>query len=184
VEEFYSEGLDIGYRWYAAHQLVPAYPFGYGLSYTHFRYSDIRLASVGHGAGTVATVSVRVTNAGKRGGRAVPELFLALPATPSRAEPPIQLAGFQGVNLQPGQSALVTFHLDARSFGYYSESANAWQVASGCTRVAVGSSAVSLPLRGRFAHRAKCGPHAVALTIDRRAANRADVLPAQPAVRR
>src|SRR5581483_11145404 len=81
TEEYYREGLDVGYRWYEAHHEKPAYPFGYGLSYTHFRYSHLDVHRRGHGAGTVATVSVRVTNTGHRRGTAVPQLYLALPAS-------------------------------------------------------------------------------------------------------
>jgi beta-glucosidase len=184
VEEYYSEGLDVGYRWYAAHQLVPAYPFGYGLSYTRFRYSGLRLVARGRGAGTLATVSLTVTNVGRRAGRAVPELFLSLPATRSRPEPPLQLAGFAGVTLRPGARARVSFHLDARSFAHYVDAASGWQVAPGCFRVGVGWSVADLPLAGVFAHRARCGGHAAALAVARGAANRAAVLPRAATVRR
>lgn len=182
VEEFYSEGLDIGYRWYAARQLVPAYPFGYGLSYTRFHYSGLNLVAFPADHGVVADVSVRVTNVGNRTGHAVPELYLSLPATKDRAEPPLQLAGFHGVTLKPGHSVEVTFHLTPRSFAYYSEAANKWRVANGCFRVGVGTSAQSLPLRGVFARGSSCGAHAVALKIAGGEADRADVLPPQPRI--
>ncbi len=187
VEETYSEGLDVGYRWYAAHQYAPAYPFGYGLSYTHFRYSGLRLAAAGprrRGHGTIASVSLDVTNSGSRTGHVVPELYLSLPAAPSRVEPPLQLAGFKGVTLKPGHSARVVFHLDARSFAHYSEAADAWQVADGCYHVGVGSSAQSLPLTGSFEHGARCGRGAVSFGVPGSSANRAAVIPQQPAVRR
>lgn len=188
VEEYYSEGLDVGYRWYAAHQLTPAYPFGFGLSYARFRFSGLRLTTVNQsqddGAGTIATVSVRLTNTGLRAGRVVPELYLSLPQAKGRAEPPLQLAGYRGVSLRPGRSVRVTFRLDARSFGHYSESANAWQVATGCFRVGVGSSVRSISLQGVFSRGAGCGSGAVALRVQPGAANRSAVLPVRPTVSR
>ncbi|MGN6473779.1 MAG: glycoside hydrolase family 3 C-terminal domain-containing protein, partial [Mycobacteriales bacterium] len=184
VEEYYSEGLDVGYRWYAARQLTPAYPFGFGLSYTRFRFSGLSLSATHGRHGTAATVSVRVVNVGGRGGRVVPELYLSLPAANGRAEPPLQLAGFRGVFLKPGHSARVTFHLDTRSFAYYSESATAWQVADGCFRVGAGSSVRSLPAQGVFSRGARCGAGAVPLRLGAGAANRAAVLPSRPTVSR
>ncbi|HEX3708144.1 MAG TPA: glycoside hydrolase family 3 C-terminal domain-containing protein, partial [Mycobacteriales bacterium] len=149
VEEYYSEGLDVGYRWYLAHHLTPAYPFGYGLSYTSFRFSQLAVTTRPRGgAGTIATVSVRVTNTGTRSGRAVPELYLALPQSKAVPEPPLQLRGYQGVTLAPGHSTMVTFPLNARSFAHYDAAKDTWQVRrAGCFGVRVGSSVNSLPLR-------------------------------------
>jgi beta-glucosidase len=184
IEESYQEGLDIGYRWYAAHHFVPAYPFGYGLSYTRFGLSGMRLRSVGSGDGTVATVSVRVTDLGRRAGRAVPELYLSLPGTAARPEPPLQLAGYRGVELEPGGSATVTFNLDARSLANYVTGAARWEDASGCFAARVGSSATSLPLQGAFElGPASCGAGAVRLSIRPGAADEAAVVPPAATVR-
>jgi beta-glucosidase len=144
-EETYSEGVMIGYRWYDQQRITPAYPFGFGLSYTRFRYSNLAVVP-GSGAELSASVSVTVTNTGARRGSAVPELYLSLPSLPGVAEPPRQLKGFAKVELAPGQSQRVTIPLDARSFSYWSDTASAWRVAPGCDRIGVGSSSRQLPL--------------------------------------
>jgi beta-glucosidase len=180
IEEYYREGLDIGYRWYLAHHLTPAYPFGYGLSYTHFRLSHLVVRTdPGGGDGTVATVSVRVTNTGHRAGRAVPQLYLALPSSTQVPEPPLQLRGYDGVTLAPGRSAVVTFPLNARSFAYYDATNNRWEVRpSGCFGLRVGSSVGSLPLQATLRRgAARCGSNSVRLRIRRGSPNAAAVLP-------
>ena len=93
----FSEGLDIGYRWYDAHKLTPLFPFGYGLSYTSFRYSDLQIQSSPDGATGDVTVSATVTNTGSRAGADVAQLYLRDPA--ASGEPPRQLAAFKRVSL-------------------------------------------------------------------------------------
>ncbi len=179
VEEYYTEGLDVGYRWYLAHHFKPAFPFGYGLSYTRFRFSGLRVRTSRSASGTVATVSVRVTNIGRRSGRAVPEVYLALPSSRSVPEPPLQLRGFAGVALRPGRSARVSLPLNARSFAYYNATTNRWEVRpNGCFGIRVGPSVSSLPLRAtlRRGH-ATCGGGAIRLLLGPQSANRAAPLP-------
>jgi beta-glucosidase len=149
-EEYYSEGVLMGYRWYDNQAIEPAFPFGFGLSYTQFRFSGLAIAP-GTGSEPSATVSVTVTNTGARTGTAVPELYLSLPSLPGVPQPPRQLKGFAKVKLAPGQSARVSMALKARSFSYWSDAVNAWRVAPGCDKVGVGSSSRSLPLRGQIA---------------------------------
>lgn len=183
--ERYAEGLDVGYRWYDAHHLEPAYPFGYGRSYTRFRYSGLRVRPAGAGAGTVATVSVRVRNVGRRTGVAVPQLYLHLPGTANLPEPPRQLKGYTSLRLRPGHAARVTFAINARSLSVYRSPGSRWQVRSGCFGVRVGSSSRDLPLHATIAHgQAHCGANAVRLRLHRNAANRANVLPPAPRIHR
>jgi beta-glucosidase len=130
----YSEGLLVGYRWYDAKNITPLFPFGYGLSYTTFRYSGIAVTRAGSGA----SVSVTVTNTGSRGGAAVPEVYVGDPA--SVGEPPKQLKGFRRVALAPGQSATLTIPLDAMSFAHWDTAKHAWAVSAGTYQVIVGSS--------------------------------------------
>ena len=147
----YSEGIDVGYRWYDAQNLTPLFPFGYGLSYTSFAFSDLRVApSPLAGRGAPVTVTARVTNTGPVTGAEVAQLYLGDPA--AAGEPPRQLKGFQKVTLRPGQSAVVSFTLDRHDLSYWNDSANGWVVPDGGFRVYVGdSSALSgLPLRGGF----------------------------------
>jgi beta-glucosidase len=181
IEEYYREGVDVGYRWYLAHHFTPAFPFGYGLSYTRFHLAGLRVhRPTGHDpTGTIATVSVRVANTGNRTGRAVPELYLALPGSKGVPEPPLQLGGFQGVTLKPGQSTRVSFPLNARSFAHYNPTNDRWEVRrNGCFGVRVGTAVTSLPLRATFGRgHANCGAGSLPLSIPAGAANRAEPLP-------
>jgi beta-glucosidase len=137
----YSEGVFVGYRWYDENHVSPAYPFGYGLSYSRFRFSHLRVS--GH------AVRVTVANTGHRAGVAVPELYLGMPSPSAKVkQPPRQLKGYRSVRLAPGQRDTVSFPLNRRSFSYWNVNANRWRVARGCYRVEVGSSSRHLPLRG------------------------------------
>jgi beta-glucosidase len=147
----YSEGLDVGYRWYDSKDITPLFPFGYGLSYTSFAFSDLRITPAAtRGSSPTVQVSAVVTNTGKTAGSEVAQLYLGDP--PAAGEPPRQLKGFQKVNLKPGQSATVHFTLDKHDLSYWSDSANGWVVPSGGFQVQVGDSSAlaGLPLRGGF----------------------------------
>ncbi len=141
----YGEGVLVGYRWYDAKRERPAYPFGFGLSYSRFRFSGLRVARTG--AGWVARVTV--TNVGRRRGWAVPELYVHIPAPAGLVQPPDQLKGFAKVALAPGQRRVVSIALGARSFSYWNVAGQRWRVAPGCDAVMVGSSSRSLGLRAR-----------------------------------
>lgn len=149
-QETYSEGVMLGYRWYDNQGIEPAFPFGFGLSYTSFRYSHLSIVGGRHGE-LPSAVRVTVKNTGKRTGWAVPEVYVSLPSLPGVPEPPRQLEGFAKVALARGQSQRATIPLDARSFSYFSEAAGGWRVAPGCDRIAVGSSSRQLSLSGRVA---------------------------------
>jgi len=162
----YSEGIDVGYRYYDAANETPLFPFGYGLSYTAFAFSHLRVTpqEVQNGTsnpGTTAcrcngesetqvTVSATVTNTGDVAGSDVAQLYLDDPA--SAGEPPRQLKGFQKVTLQPGQSTTVHFTLSGLDLSYWNDTANGWVVPDGTFGVYVGDSSAlaNLPLRGRF----------------------------------
>ncbi|MGH7954087.1 MAG: glycoside hydrolase family 3 C-terminal domain-containing protein, partial [Limisphaerales bacterium] len=104
----YSEGLEIGYRWYDAHNVSPLFPFGYGLSYTMFGYSNLTVSAVSP-AGQVQ-IGFDLANIGGRAGAEVAELYLGFPAAAS--EPSKLLKGFQKNFLSPGQTQRVTFNLN------------------------------------------------------------------------
>jgi beta-glucosidase len=178
----YTEGVFVGYRWFEAHGFTPAYPFGEGLSYSTFSFHDLTLSPGGAGSGTVATVTAQVTNTGSRVGSAVPELYLALPSQPGVPEPPLELKGYQKVQLDPGQTATVHFALNDRSFAYWNSAHNNWTVAPGCYGVSVGSSSADLPLTGTLARLgASCGAGALALNAPDHSSSAA-VLPDTPVV--
>ena len=133
----------VGYRWYDARRLRPAFPFGFGLSYTRFRLSDLRVSPAG--------ASVLVRNIGRRPGSAVAQLYVAIPSRQGLVEPPRQLRGYEKVELPPGGATRVSFPLTARSFSYWDVRAGGWRVAPGCYRIAAGQSSRQLPLQARLA---------------------------------
>ncbi|MGH8528670.1 MAG: glycoside hydrolase family 3 C-terminal domain-containing protein [Nevskiales bacterium] len=140
----YSEGVFTGYRWHDQNNVEPAFPFGHGLSYTHFSYSNLSVSS--------DVVSVSVTNSGTRSGVAVPQLYLGLPAPSAAvAQPPRQLKGFSRIMLAPGESRRVSFALNERAFSYWDVAGGQWRVAPGCYRVEVGNSSRDLPLQAALA---------------------------------
>jgi beta-glucosidase len=143
----YKEGVFVGYRWFDAHRLEPAFPFGFGLSYTSFAYRALAITPTATGA----NVSATVTNTGARPGAAVPQLYVGLPSRRGAAQPPAQLKGFDNVTLQPGASTRVSFPLDARALSYWDTASDGWRIARGCADVMVGSSSRALPLRGVLA---------------------------------
>ncbi len=143
----YSEGVDVGYRWYDSQGLTPLFPFGFGLSYTSFKFSNLQVGSLT--AGGAATVSATVTNTGSRAGADVAQLYVTDPA--ASGEPPRQLEGFSRVSLQPGAAATVHFQLTQRNLQYWNSSGNAWATSTGSYGIAVGDSDASLPLTGTLA---------------------------------
>jgi beta-glucosidase len=145
----YSEGIDVGYRWYDSQGLTPLFPFGYGLSYTTFAYRDLHVSTLRQGG--AATVTATVTNTGSRTGADVAQLYVSDPA--ASGQPPRQLEGFQRVSLRPGQSTTVTFQLTQQNLRYWNASTNAWATATGDYGIEVGDadSAADLPLGATLA---------------------------------
>jgi beta-glucosidase len=143
----YSEGLDVGYRWYDAKNLTPLFPFGYGLSYTSFRFSNLRVEGNKLDENGHLGVGVDVTNTGQREGAEVTQLYLSSPAT---GEPVNQLKGFQKVSLKPGETRRLQFQVSAKDAAYWNSDAQAWTLAPGAYTVRVGDSSRSLPLSGTF----------------------------------
>jgi beta-glucosidase len=136
----YTEGAEVGYRWFAQQHHQPLYAFGHGLSYTTFDYSDLRVEG-----GDTVTATFTVTNTGGRAGADVPQLYL----TAAAGEERLRLLGFQRVELQPGESCQVTIaaerRLLARFDGPDGVTGN-WRIAEGTHRIAVGKSARDLVL--------------------------------------
>jgi beta-glucosidase len=146
----YSEGLDIGYRWYDAQSLTPLFPFGFGLSYTRFAFSKLEVSpNAEDGTGQVQ-VSATVTNVGPRAGSDVAQLYLGDPA--AAGEPPRQLVGFQRVQLAAGQAKRITFTVSPRDTSWWDDSSNDWSQSTGRYTVDVGdaSATANLPLQGSF----------------------------------
>ena len=137
----YKEGVMVGYRWYDANSITPAFPFGYGHSYTSFDYRNLRV--------TPTSVSFDVKNTGTRAGSDAPQLYLGLPSPPGVPEPPKMLKGFQRVTLASGQTKHVTLPVTTRDLSYWNVAAGDWRVAPGCVSVMVGHSSRDIQLTSR-----------------------------------
>jgi beta-glucosidase len=122
----------------------PGQQDGYGLSYTTFAYSNLRVQSSGHGA----TATVTVTNTGRTTGAEVAQLYLTDPA--AAGEPPYQLKGFQKVTLAPGHSQRITLELTSQDLSYYQTATSSWAVAPGLYRVSIGSNERDLQVSAPF----------------------------------
>ena len=144
----YGEGLFVGYRYYDKKELAPLFPFGHGLSYTTFAYSDLKVAKKVK-AGEKVEVSLQVKNTGKRAGKEVVQLYVADPES-ALPRPPKELKGFAKVELQPGESKTVSFALDERSLAYYDPYRKKWVAEPGEFEVLVGSSSRDIRVKSKF----------------------------------
>jgi beta-glucosidase len=136
----YSEGLEVGYRWFDSEEIEPLFPFGYGLSYTSFAYSGLKVKA----KRDRATLSFALRNTGARRGAEVAQVYIGFPSW--TGEPPRQLKGFRKVELEDGVATRVSIDLDKRAFSYWDDRTNGWRVGRGCYTIAVGGSSRSLPL--------------------------------------
>jgi beta-glucosidase len=135
----YNEGAEVGYRWFAKKSIKPMFPFGLGLSYTTFDYSDLKV----EGNETI-TATFTLKNTGKREGADVPQLYL----TDAAGDKRMRLLGFERVVLKPGESREVTLTADPRLLARFHGKAGKWRIAGGTHKVAVGKSATDLVLKG------------------------------------
>jgi beta-glucosidase len=144
----YSEGIFIGYRGYEKNHIQPLFPFGFGLSYTSFAFSNLKIEPAVFDGQAPVTVSFTVTNTGKRAGAEVAELYVGQ-QSPTIVRPIKELKGFEKVNLNPGQSSTVTLSLDQRSFAYFNTTTEKWDAVPGVYNVVVGDSSDNTPLKGQ-----------------------------------
>ena len=140
----YGEKLMVGYRYWTTTGKHPLYPFGYGLSYTTFRFSNLQAPATADSGSTV-TVSFEVTNTGSVAGAEVAQLYVSDPSA-KVDRPERELKGFDKVRLAPGETKHVTLDLDARSFSYWSDSAQKWIIDPGKFVIRVGDSSEHTPL--------------------------------------
>jgi beta-glucosidase len=160
----YSEGIFVGYRHYDAAKITPLFPFGYGLSYTTFGYTNLTLTAQGKPATTIylkdsnvpdysqplIDVALDVSNNGNRMGKEVVQLYVGLPSTKDVPQPPSQLKHFAKVPLPPGANAHIRFELNAQSLACWDSNLYRWKVVPGTYRVMVGSSSRDIRLAGTF----------------------------------
>jgi beta-glucosidase len=149
----YTEGVFVGYKWYDRHHFVPAYPFGYGLSYTSFRFGPLHISAT-HAANQVATATLTVTNTGRRSGVAVPQLYVGKPASRTVPQPVRQLVGYTTVSVPAGRTVRVAFPLNGRSLADWI--GGRWQVQRGCYRLSAGASSRTLPAHAVIARGVTC----------------------------
>ena len=148
INSFYKEGIYVGYRYYDSFNIPAAYEFGYGMSYTTFNYSDLKLSSTIFSTKMVVTLIVK--NTGTLPGKEVVQLYLAAPTTV--IEKPVQeLKGFtKTVLLQPGESQEISFELDARSLSSFWSGISSWVADSGDYEVRIGASSSDIRLSAPF----------------------------------
>ena len=151
---FYSEGLLLGYRYYDTKGVEPLFPFGFGLSYTNFGYSNLKISpSVTDNPNSVQ-VSFDVTNTGGTAGAEVAQLYVRQPAAPVD-RPFKELKGFSKVFLNAGETKTVTLKLDSTSFSYYKADKKTFGYDAGTFEIKVGSSSKDIRLNGTLALRTK-----------------------------
>jgi beta-glucosidase len=144
-QQFYSEGIFIGYRWYDQQRIAPLFPFGFGLSYTTFAYHNLKVMPAA--SGKTPQVRFRVTNTGPRAGTEVAQVYVGRLPT-NVPTPPKQLAGVARVTLRPGQSRHVTVAIDPRSLAFWDTGSHRWVTPGGQVAVLVGGSSRDIRLRG------------------------------------
>ncbi len=145
----YQEGVYVGYRYYTSKHMPVRWPFGRGLSYTQFQYGEVLLSAETLTEGGILRITVPVTNIGSRPGTETVQLYLA-DATGTFGRPARELKGFAKLHLQPGETGVAFFTLDARFLSYYSEELGDWYAASGEYRVLVGASCLDIRTEAAF----------------------------------
>ena len=144
-EVIYGERMFVGYRYYDKRNIEPLFPFGHGLSYTEFSYSNLKLSKTNITNKDELKVTLTLTNSGKRSGKEVVQLYVSDKES-SYARPLQELKGFTKVELAPGESQKVTFTLTTRDFSYYSKVYDRWLAESGEFEIRVGASSRDIRL--------------------------------------
>jgi beta-glucosidase len=142
----YGEGVFVGYRSYDHRTLDVLFPFGHGLSYTGFAYSDLKLDKKTMADTETLTVTVDVKNTGKRAGKEIVQLYVE-DKTGYAVRPIRELKGFEKVSLEAGETKTVTFALDKRAFAYYNTGLGDWFSPSGEYEIVIGASSRDLRQR-------------------------------------
>jgi beta-glucosidase len=142
----YKEGIFVGYRYYDTKKVEPLFPFGFGLSYTAFEYSNLSISQKEIQDTETVAVSVTVKNTGDRAGKEIVQLYVK-DVKSSFNRPEKELKGFEKVDLQPGEEKTVTFLLNKRAFAYYNVEMKDWHVETGEFEILVGESSQEIVLK-------------------------------------
>jgi beta-glucosidase len=146
----YAEGLLVGYRWFDAKNIEPQFPFGFGLSYTTFEYSNLKLVKTDDATnGTIVTAQFEIKNTGSRDGAEIAQLYVH-EKKPSLARPEKELKGFQKVFLKAGETQTVSIPLNQAAFAFYDPAKNGWVAEKDGFEILVGGSSRDIRLRGNF----------------------------------
>jgi beta-glucosidase len=145
----YAEGVFLGYRYYTSMNKKPLFPFGFGMSYTTFSFSNLTISPDIAPADGPITVGFDVTNTGTRAGATVAQLYVGDPSAKVK-RPAKELKGYQKVHIEPGVTQHVSLTLDKRSLAYWDVASNNWKVDPGQFTVFVGDSSENTPLTRDF----------------------------------
>ena len=146
IDVNYAEGLFVGYRYYDKKEMEVLFPFGHGLSYTSYEYSDLKLSSSKILDTDTLEVSVKVTNTGKMAGKEIVQLYVSEKTGTREIRPVKELKGFMKVHLEPGESKTVKFSLDKRSFAFYNTDIHDWYAPTGEYEILIGASSKDIRL--------------------------------------
>ena len=142
----YAEGIYVGYRYFDTKNVEPQFPFGFGLSYTTFEYSGLKVTPGKANGKEPVQVSLKVRNSGSRAGAEIVELYVH--DGHSKIDRPVhELKGFQRVEVKPGETKTVQFTLDRAALSYWNSPTKAWQADPGAFEVQVGASSRDIRLR-------------------------------------
>lgn len=144
----YAEGLLVGYRWYDTKNIKPQFPFGFGLSYTTFKYSDLKLIE-GDGANQLVIVQFRVKNTGARDGAEIAQLYVHQ-ENPSLPRPEKELKGFKKIFLKAGETQTISIPLNPAAFSFYDPTQKKWVAEKDNFKIMIGSSSRDIRLSGDF----------------------------------
>ncbi len=141
----YTEGVFVGYRYYDTNDVEPLFPFGYGLSYTSFKYSNLQVRATAGRQNTIA-ISYEVTNTGKTAGAEVSQVYVR-PLSSTVSRPVHELKAFDRTQLDPGETRRIEATLDRSAFAYFDAGTDMWRVDSGACEIQVGASSRDIRLR-------------------------------------
>jgi beta-glucosidase len=157
---YYGEGVFIGYRYYEKKSIDPLFPFGHGLSYTRFSYSEMKTSTNELVLDGILMVELTVKNAGKIYGKEVVQLYVR-ELKPNVVRPEKELKAFAKIALQPGEHKSVRFELDRRAFAVYDPPSKSWFVNSGQFELLAGSSSQNIQCRSTITVKAVSSPHTI-----------------------
>jgi len=142
----YHEGIFTGYRWFEKNNVEPLYPFGYGLSYTHFDYSDMKVSKETIQERDSIQVAVTITNSGSRAGKEIVQLYVQ-DVECSVSRPIKELKGFKKVELEPGKSTTIEFVLTSRDLSFWNPNTKQWTAEKGSFNILIGASSRDIKLQ-------------------------------------